>query len=273
MKIVRYRIRKLNKSQKDILDCHYIIKNRYLFTGVIESEVEFANYRKHYRLQVLPREDAYQHDRYFNTDFPCNQSWERPSHYHFIGEVDFLGTTTYCDEETKNRLSTAGYTTRPNINYRYRNTRGKVEAVSEYWLSEITKRVKRERKVRRAWRNLQGENYVDPYLTAQTDSTTEESDTEESDMDENPRVLENSDTEEETATVSDTSQATVVQPSVPEEQPVTVTRVIETASQAQQTEPGDYVTQDEETYQHYYSARGLSQAKEEVKRTDTKSDI
>jgi hypothetical protein len=272
MKLVRYRIRKLNKSQKDILDCHHIVKNRYLHTGVIESEVEFANYKRHYKLQVLPKEVAYKHERYFDTDYPCNQSWERPIHYHYIGEVDFLGTTTYCDEQTKSLLRTAGYTTRPNINYRYRNTRGKVEAVSEYWLSETTKQAKTERKVRRAWRNLQGRNYVDPYLAVQTDSTVEESDTEVSDMDESPRVFTDSDTEEGTATVSDTSQP-VVQSSVTEEQPVTVTQVIETASRAQQTEPGDYVTQDEETYQHYYSARGLSQVKIDTEDSDTKSDI
>jgi hypothetical protein len=140
MKLVRYRIRKLNKEQKDVLDCHQVIKNRYLHTGEVESEVEFADYKKHYRLEVLPEEDAFTHERYFDTDYPCNQSWERPIHYHYIGTVDFLGTTTYCDLETKGLLSTAGYTTRPKVSYRYRNPKGETESVSEYWVSEVTAR-------------------------------------------------------------------------------------------------------------------------------------
>lgn len=91
-------------------------------------------------------------------------------------------------------------------------------------------------------------------------------------MDENPRVFENSDTEEQAATVSDTSQP-VVRPSVTEGQPVPVTQVINTTSQVQQTEPGDYVTQDEETYQHYYNTRGLNKVKTDTEKSDTKADI
>jgi hypothetical protein len=186
MQFVRYRIRNLNREQNDVLNCHQILKNRYLHTGAVESEVEFADYKKHYRLEVLPKEDAFTHERCFDTDYPCNQSWERPIH--------FLGTTTYCNLETKGLLSTAGYTTRPKINFRYKNTKGKIEAVSEYLVSEVTSRVKTERKVRRAWRNVQGIHYVDPYLAVQTDTTEEETDWE-SDMDENPSQVEEIDTE------------------------------------------------------------------------------
>lgn len=268
MKYVRYRIKKLTKSQKQVLDCHQIVKNRYLHTGVIESEVELGNYNKHYQLKVLPKEAAFKHERYFDTDYPCSQSWERPIHYHYIGEVDFLGTTTYCNQETKSLLSTAGYTTRPNINYRYRNIKGKVESVHKCWLPEVSKRARTERKVRRAWRRLQGENYVDPYRAVQTDSTEEGTDREESDMDETPAVLENRDTEEQAATDSDTSEP-VGQPSVTEVQP----EVIDTTNQAQLTVPGDYATQDEETYEHYYSARGLNQVKTDKEESDTEENI
>ena len=275
MKLVRYRITKLNKDQKNVLDCHQIVKNRYLHTGRLESEVEFGNYQKHKRLSVLPEELAFKHERYFDTDYPCNQSWERPIHYHYIGRVDFLGTTTYCDKRTKSLLSTAGYSTRPNINYRYRNTRGETEAVCQYWLSEVSRKVRVENRLRRAWRNLQGEDYVDPYL-AEGYPTSEETERD-SDMDEDPTLIGNipieqesaPDSEEEIDTEGDISEpiapprATVV-PQTQEEQVEAIENRINLVN------PEDYVTQDEETYQHYYRAIGSKQVKTEG---DTEGEV
>jgi hypothetical protein len=99
----------------------------------------------------------------------------------------------------------------------------------------------------------------------QTDTTEEETDWE-SDMDENPGQIEESDTEletaQETVTVSDTSEPEVP-PSTTEAQPVPETIVEDTESRVHTLDPEDYVTQDEETYQHYYRETGNKKFKKE----------
>jgi hypothetical protein len=242
MNYVRYRVRNLSREQKDVVDCHHIIKSRYLHTGEAENQLELANYRKNSNLEVLPKEESFKHTRYFETDYPCNQLWETPTQYHYLGRVYFLSTITYCDQATKSLLSTAGHTNKPEIRYKYRDRKGVTKPVSLALLSEIVKEQREDRKRRHALDLVVAEHYRNQYQE-DTDST-EESEPSQSDMDESPAVVEQitSDTESE-----EERKPSATEPvSQPIENPDPVN------SQARPTEPGDYVTQDEETYKHYY---------------------
>jgi hypothetical protein len=261
MNYVRYRVSKLSREQKDVVDCHHITKNRYLHTGEEDCYTELANYKKCSNLEVLPREESFTHTRYFATDYPCNQLWERPIQYHYLGRVYFLSTTTYCDQDTKSLLSTAGYTTKPVIYHRFKDRKGSTKPVSLALLSEIVKEQREDRKRRHALDIVVAAAYRNQYQE-DTDSTAE-SETSQSDMDESPAVVEQ--------TVSDTESAEDNKPSATEPVSQPFENPDPVNSQVRPTEPGDYVTQDEETYKHYYKTTEKKIKIEE--KSDTEAEV
>lgn len=266
MRFVQYSIRNLSKEQRDVVDCHQITKNRYLHTGEAENSIEYSNKRKYQNLGVLPKEESFKHTRYFSTDSPLFQSWQRPIHYHCIGTVEFLSTITYCDRETKSLLESAGFTTKPIIHHRYIDRRGALKPVSQVWVSEIALKLRQERKARRARIEIEGGDNWDSTQSG-TDST-EDSEASESDMEESPAVIENSENTESdiaSATSEKTSATEQVQPQEEKEE-----LQEPTGNEVKYLDPEDYVTQDEETYAHY---KETTEKKIKTEESDTEGEV
>jgi hypothetical protein len=254
----------LSEEQKDVVDCHHITKSRYLHTGEVELDRELGNYRKNSNLEVLPIEESYMHTRYFNTDYPCNQLWERPVQYHYLGTVDFLSTTTYCDQETKSLLRTAGYTTEPQLHYRYRDRRGVTKPVSQDCTTVLVKELRQERKRRHARIELVGHAYRGEYQ--EDTETTADTESSQSDMDESRAVVEQTSSDTESGEERKPSATDTVSQVQIQQQPQDLVN-----SQVRCTEPGDYVTQDKETYKHYYKA---TEKKIKIeKKSDTEAEV
>lgn len=270
MNYVKYRVRKLSKEQRDVVDCHKITKSRYIHTGEAENWIEQGDSRKNSNLEVLAKEKSFEHTRYFDTNYPCNQLWERPIQFHYLGTVDFLSTTTYCDGQTKNLLSTAGFSTKPKIHYRYRDRRGVTKPVSLESTSELIKEQRKDRHRRRLRVELVQRTYREANQ-AETDSI-EESESSLSDMDESSAVVIplTSDTEQsEQSEQTEDRKPSATEPVSQEEQSEDLVN-----SQEQTTEPGDYVTQDEETYKHYYKTTEKKiKIKKEEEESDTKAEV
>jgi hypothetical protein len=193
MRFIKADLDNLTTDQKDKLDCHQLIKTRYSYTGQTESHIEASNPAKCAELEVPPRGEVYTHIRYFQTTYYRNdQGWEKPTLYHYIGEVEFYSVTTYSDKRTKIGLRATGNTTRPVIHYRYQNRKGQIESVGEDCLGLIALRVKEENKTRRLWReNLPvGEVYRDPYFEHLEDGDSDtEAETDEEEIEEVHRIL------------------------------------------------------------------------------------
>lgn len=260
MKNVHYSVRNLSREQRDVVDCHQITKNRYLHTGEQENCIEYSNKRKYQNLEVLPKEESFKHTRYFSTNHPIYQSWQRPIHYHCIGTVEFLSTITYCDRETKRLLEDAGFSTKPEIHHRYIDRRGSLKPVSQVWVSEIAQKLREERKARRARIEIVGgENW---YSDQDGTDSTEDSEVEESDMEESPAVIENSESDTASATSEKTSATEQVQQEEKPKEP--------TENTVRYLDPEKYVTQDEETYAHYSKT---TENKVKTEKSDTEAEV
>jgi hypothetical protein len=176
MRFVKEDLDNLTEEQKDKLDCHQVTKSRYCYTGERQFHIEASDFEKWSHQEVLPSDKAFKHVRYFQGHYRNDQAWERPSVYHYVGEVEFYSVTTYCDKRTKVALRATGNTKRPVIHYRYQNRQGETEAIGEACLGIICIQVKEENKTRWICRENTppGEVYRDPYLDL---SDTGDSDT------------------------------------------------------------------------------------------------